>query len=100
MHSEHRLVGRLFCSAAAHFPGALQRRQQPPFPVGLLHGAVALQQPHAACSPTVWAPHLTLPSSILGRHSDTCYFTAGSEKAACDQAFLDALLAECDSSLK
>ncbi|KAI7837242.1 hypothetical protein COHA_008930 [Chlorella ohadii] len=31
---------------------------------------------------------------------DTCYFTAGSDKAACDQAFLDALLDECDSALK
>jgi hypothetical protein len=31
---------------------------------------------------------------------DTCYFTLGSDKAQCDQAFLDALLAECDRAVR
>jgi hypothetical protein len=30
---------------------------------------------------------------------DLCYRQAGADKAACDRAFLDALLAECDRAV-
>lgn len=48
----------------------------------------------------VWAGSNPMQPNATHACSDTCYFTAGSDKAACDQAFLDALLAECESSLK